>query len=149
MNVREAIATLTTWSHMSRVIPESKVNRIVLTAANYIQNFYNALDSEVIKVAGLPGGITDVFGAMDKTLDAQKWELTNDWLQTNGSWTPPDVQGYRISQKFIKAWPTPSVWASGALVASDDPYGIFLPQPNSPRERLIGPAGDVHHRRID
>jgi hypothetical protein len=106
---------------------EHKVVLIAVGAVGLVQQFYNDLDSiQILEAGSAPPGLTDLLPGAD--ISAEKWELTNDWLQTVGSWSGERTPHFRVSKAFIAAHPTPAVWASTFLLLPDDPFGLFLPQ---------------------
>jgi hypothetical protein len=134
---------------MSRVIEQRKAARVSSLTVSYIQQFWNALDSQEILQAGTPRGGSDILGALDKSSAQQKWDLLNDWMTTNGTWTGnAGATSFRISQSFRAEWPTPAVWMDLVVLRADDPFKIFLAQLNERRRQYTDKNGVKHRPRI-
>jgi hypothetical protein len=105
---------------------EHKIVLVAVGAVGLVQKFWNDLDQIQTREAGLPNDPTAFLSGAD--ISAEKWEITNDWLQTVGSWSGERTPHFRISKAFIADHPTPAVWASTFLLRPDDPFDLFLPQ---------------------
>jgi hypothetical protein len=112
---------------MSRVVEEHKIPQVAIGAVGLVQQFYDDLDTIQIQEAGAgPRDFTSLLPSAD--ISSEKWEITNDWMQTIGPWTGLATAHFRISQTFIKTHPTPWVWASEFLLLKSDPLSLFLRQ---------------------
>jgi len=116
-----------TWD-MSRLIKESELIKIVIGTVGLIQQFWNDLDTIQILEAGTPapGDFTSFLPGGD--VNAEKWEILNDWMQTIGPWEGLRTAHFRKNPKFNAAHPTPAVWIDQFLRQASDPFDIFLPQ---------------------
>lgn len=112
---------------MSRVVEEHKIAQIAIGAVGLVQQFYDDLDTIQIKEAGAgPQDFASLLPGAD--ISSEKWEITNDWMQTIGPWGGYATAHFRINPKFNRDHPTPWVWASEFLRLKSDPLGLFLHQ---------------------
>lgn len=113
---------------MSRLIREDQLLKIVYGVVGLVQQFWNDLDHVQTLEAGAPapGDVTSFLPGGD--VNAEKWDILNDWMQTLGPWNGLRTAHFRINPKFNAAHPTPSVWIDTFLRQKSDPFAIFLPQ---------------------
>lgn len=134
---------------MSRILPENRLDRVVIATVGYVQAFYNALDTQVIKDAGPGGSLSDLLGAFDTNIAQDKWTILDDWMGTSSAtWRPPSTRTIRPLAAFVKSWPVPEIWSVTKLRAKSDPYGLFLPQEPDHRVTLPLLNGGKCRRRI-
>ena len=128
---------------MSRVVEDSKLLLVAIGAVGLVQKFYNDLDQIETKEAA---GILDILPGPD--IAAEKWEITNDWMQTVGTWQGLRTAHFRVGNEFVFNHPTPAQWVSEFLLRHDDPFGLFLNQADEGRITVAHLNGKRVRKRI-